>query len=228
MRRIINSWATIRPKMFTSTYKKWERNADHSAEIITNAGVNTEEQKNEILELNKNRIGLNVFALGEDIKGVPTANYKLLQAFEFQDDDIIVIGADDFECPNHWDSIILDCFKNFDGCIIFNDGNPEIQKPIITIPILTGRLLHKMNKIVYHPAYRHNYADNEFFANVSTLGEVVDLRLTKPNIIFEHRHWIFNKRPRDNADQFAVTHVDQDKATWEARSQLPIEERLKV
>lgn len=228
MRRIINSWATIRPKMFTNTYKKWTKNADFPGNIITNAGVNTKEQQWEIEKLNDNCDFLNVYALGDDIKGVPTANYKLLQAFEFKDDDIIVIGADDFECPKHWDSILIDCFKNFDGCLIFNDGNPEIQKPIITIPILTGRLLHKLNKIIYHPAYKHNYADNEFFANVSALGEVVDLRLTKPGIIFEHRHWIFNKRPMDSADTFAVTHVNDDQRTWETRSMMSVEERLKV
>ena len=53
----------------------------------------------------------------------------------------------------------------FDGTIIFNDGNPDRYKAIITIPILTGRLLKKLNGIVYHPAYKHNWADQEFYLN---------------------------------------------------------------
>ena len=164
MRRIINSWATIRPKMFTSTYQKWKRKADNN--FITNAGVNTEEQKQEIINLNPDDPNLNVFVLGDNVKGVPTANYKLLASFDFKNDDIIIIGADDFDCPKHWDSILHDCFKKYDGSIIFNDGNPDRFKAIVTIPVLTGRLLKKMNGIVYHPAYMHNWADQEYFINV--------------------------------------------------------------
>ena len=224
--RIINSWATIRPKMFTKTYQQWKRKAD--GQFITNAGVNTLEQKQEIERLNPDDPNLNIFVLGSDIKGVPTANYKLLAAFDFRDDDIIIIGADDFDCPKHWDSILLDCFKNFYGTIIFNDGNPDRYKAIVTIPVLTGRLLKKMNGIVYHPAYKHNWADQEYFINVTELGEVVDLRYAKPDIIFEHRHWLFSKRPKDFADEFAISKEREDNATWELRKNMPIEERLKV
>ena len=226
MRRIINSWATIRPKMFTKTYQQWKRKAKET--FIINAGVNTEEQKAEILALNPNDPNLNIFVLGDDIKGVPTANYKLLAAFDFNEDDIIIIGADDFDCPKHWDAILQDCYRNFDGSIIFNDGNPDRFKAIVTIPVLTGRLLKKMNGIVYHPAYKHNWADQEYYINVVELDEVVDLRYAKPDIIFEHRHWIFNKRPRDAVDTFAVTKEQEDHNTWEIRKNLPIEERLKV
>jgi len=226
MRRIINSWATIRPKMFTRTYKQWKLKAD--GDFITNAGVNNQEQADEIRALNPDDPNLNVFVLGEDTKGVPTANYKLLGSFDFQDDDIIIIGADDFDCPKHWDSILYDCFKKFDGSIIFNDGNPDRYKAIVTIPVLTGRLLKKMNGIVYHPAYKHNWADQEYYINVVELGEVVDLRYAKPEIIFEHRHWLFNKRQRDVVDTFAITKEREDHNTWERRKNLPIEERLKV
>jgi hypothetical protein len=227
-RRLIISWATIRAKMFTKTYEVWKRKASTDAVFITNAGVNTVAQKEEIEALNPNDPNLNVFALGDNIKGVPTANYKLLSAFEFKDSDIIIIGADDFDCPKNWDLIIRDCFENYDGSIIFEDGNPERMRPIITIPILTGRLLKKLNGIVYHPAYKHNYADNEFYLNVTELGEVVDLRTTKPDIIFEHRHWLFNKRPRDRVDTYAITEEGNDHITWDIRKTWPIAERLKV
>lgn len=214
--------------MFTTTYQIWKNKASPKAEFITNAGLNNDQQKNELLALNPNDPNLNAFALGDDIKGVPTANYKLLQAFEFKDDDIIIIGADDFHCPKNWDLIIRDCFENYDGSVIFEDGNPEKMRPIVTLPILTGRLLKKLNGIVYHPAYKHNYADNEFFLNVTELGEVVDLRPTKPEIVFEHRHWLFSKRPRDAVDTFAVTEESNDHKTWDYRKTLPIAERLKV
>ena len=166
MRRIINSWATIRPKTFTKTFNAWINKESGKSLIITNAGVNIEEQKKEIIDLNKEKNNLNVFVLGDDIKGVPTANYLLLKSFEFKDDDIIIIGADDFFPPNNWDLILLDCFKNYDGCIIFEDGNPERFRPIVTIPVLTGKLLKELNGVIYHPSYKHNYADNEFFFNI--------------------------------------------------------------
>lgn len=227
MRRIIISWATIRPKMFTQTYKQWKLKADNK-NFLTYVGCNTEEEKLQFEKLNPNNDNMITIPLGSDIKGVPTANYRLLQKLDFNDEDIIIIGADDFIPPKQWDSIIQDIYSRYDGCVIFNDGNPDRFKAIITIPILSGRLLKKMNKIIYHPAYFHNWADQEFFLNVTEMNEVADLRYFKPNIIFEHRHWLFQKRVADKVDQYAISKENEDRLTWEKRRNLPLEERLKV
>jgi hypothetical protein len=145
----------------------------------------------------------------------------------FLDNDAIILAAqDDQDCPHRWDEIVRKEFEGHDGAVFFNDG---IQKPpseANVMPCLTFGALKKLNRIIYHPDYRHLYCDNEFCRNCTELGLMKDVRLTNP-AVFQHNHYSKGGRKMDAVDARIAGDMEADRLTFERRMKLPLSERLK-
>ena len=211
-------WPTIRPDIFSITVQDWLKKATNSSRIKVVPIVNSQDHAK---TLN------NVIVTNPSEPGVTKALYSVTQNYEANDKDIIIVASDDFFPPSNWDSILLEEFSNFDGLLVFFDGIQD-SSSLVTIPILTFSALKKMNRIIYHPSYKHLWADVECYCNANELGILKDLRREKRHIIFEHRHYSIGKRSSDQVDAYANRFESTDRINYNKRIQLSLTERLKV
>ena len=208
-------WPTIRPLKMVEAYKHWCAKADQSTQVLTIA-VNTEEQKSQIPET------LGKTIVNNTKKGVVHAVNILSHNLDGPDDDIVILASDDMFAPEHWDTWLQNTLRGKTVGLHVNDGYNK--QDAITIPIMTMGCLRKLNMIIYHKSYIHQYSDTELYFNLKDLGLLLDVWNTSP--IFEHRHWVCNKRKIDKHDQFYAKVVGQDANNWSIRSKLPASERL--
>lgn len=209
-------WPTIRPLKMVEACKHWYAKADKSTQIILTIAVNTEEQKSQIPE------SLGEIAVDDTKKGVVHAVNILSHNLDGPDSDIVILASDDMFAPEHWDTWLLKILQDKTVGLRVNDGYNK--QDAITIPIMTMGCLRKLNMIIYHESYIHQYSDTELYFNLKDLGLLFDVWNNSP--IFEHRHWVCNKRQIDEHDQFYAKVVNQDASNWTIRSKLPASERL--
>jgi hypothetical protein len=218
-------WPTIRAEMFVSTFSIWKARAANIWNVRVSAMVKDEEQVKCLL-----RNTPMVMATPGNTS-LPKALYQMCNdtviLSKAKDDDIVCVPQDDLFPPQQWDKIILDEFKDFDGAICFNDGIQQYPVPVCTFPCLTVAALKKLNRIIFHPVYRHLYCDQEYFLNCKELGIMKDLRQTNLTL-FEHRHHCIKARPADAIDEKISNNEGIDRNMFKARMTLPIAERLTV
>jgi len=103
--------------------------------------------------------------------------------------NILIIISDDFDCPQMWGKNIIDATVGMRDWIMKTpDG---IQKRIITLPIM-DRVYYERFGYIYHPDYRHMWADTEMTDVAERTG-----RLIKSNIPFVHNHYSIGKSEKD-------------------------------
>lgn len=103
--------------------------------------------------------------------------------------DIIIQIADDFDCPLHWDEILLTALEGkSDYLVKTQDG---LQPFLITLPIM-DRAYYNRFGYIYNPSYKHMFCDTEMTA----IGHMLDRVITLP-LIFTHNHYTTGKSPKD-------------------------------
>src|SRR5690606_7589151 len=105
-----------------------------------------------------------------------------------------------------------------------NDGHQ--YGGCVTIPILSFECLLKLNRVIYHPSYNHQYSDAEFFNNIHQMNLVKDVR--NGPIMFEHRHWACSKRGIDSIDTIINAYSAKDRTNYRNRLAISVQERLVV
>jgi len=126
-------------------------------------------------------------------------------------DYITIVVSDDFSCPEHWDTLLLDALKGKSDFIVkTQDG---IQKTLITLPIM-DRVYYERFGYVYHPDYLHMHADEEMTIVGHMLGRVIDLPL-----VFPHNHYTVGGMQMDAINA-------KNNATW-AHGASTLERRAK-
>lgn len=217
--------------MFTQNYSDWIASAKDNSRIDTIVAVNTEEQKKEIETKFPNTT---VIAIGDNL-GVCKPIYEITKDLEINDDDILIAMFDDVSCIKNWDDYLEKLFIDYTGAVLINDGiqNPDVsQAPIlvaITMPVMDGRTLKKLNRIIFHPDYMHYYADNEIYTNLTELNLIKDIRM-EDTTVFQHRHYYkVNKRKLDAVDQAIIAKCGSpDRIVYDKRMALPLNKRLEV
>lgn len=125
--------------------------------------------------------------------------------------DLIVVVSDDFDCPEHWDTLLLNALKGREDFLVkTQDG---IQKTLITLPIM-DRKYYERFCYVYEPGYYHMFSDQEMTAVGHMLGKVIDLPL-----VFPHNHYSVGGMKKDAINA-------KNDATW-IQGQNYFDERLK-
>lgn len=103
--------------------------------------------------------------------------------------DILIVVSDDFDCPEHWDTMLLQALEGKeDFCVKTKDG---IQPTLMTLPILDRNYYNRFGYI-YHPDYLHMYSDQEMTAVAHMLGRNVDV-----DLLFPHNHYSTKKFVKD-------------------------------
>jgi hypothetical protein len=134
--------------------------------------------------------------------------------------DLIIVISDDTDCPEHWDTSLLQQIEYTedqqyaplkDFCIKTDDG---LQPTLITMPIM-DRVYYERYGYVYHPDYKHMFADQELTAVAMMTGKYIKLDLK-----FPHNHYSTGKTPKDAINS-------KNDATWSQGERL-FNERLKT
>jgi hypothetical protein len=221
MKKIYLISATIRPDVYKDTLKVWLSRASNESAIKIDIIADTPEDQKQID--NCKLYGLPAFGITK-----PLTKLTLDLVSRVKDDDIIVVMSDDFFPPENWDTYLLGFYKNNTGALSvkvdgLNDGGRSV---IVSIPIIDGYTLKKLNGYIYHPAYNHHYSDNELYDNLLFLNLLhIDNNEDAPK--FEHKHWTTSGRKRDESDLNNAKYDSIDKKTYTHRKQLNFEERVK-
>lgn len=232
--RIILLHPTLRVEVFKHNEKVWQqRRARVSGvegtswtNVVTYVGVNTLEEAKLLEKYNS------IVTRPKGI-GVCEPLQKMVDHLRdyIKDDDIIVVKSDDFLPPESWDTYLIEKLEGKSGVLMVRDGyqkpdSSNMQEPCVTIPILTGSALKKLNYKIYPTAYHHMFSDCELYLNAKELGILIDDRL-EDTTMFEHLHWAAGKRKNDVVDQGYNAYWRDDEYVWNWRKKMSVDERIK-
>lgn len=123
--------------------------------------------------------------------------------------DIFIVMSDDFDCPEHWDTLLLEALEGKSDFIVkTQDG---LQPTLITLPIL-DKVYYNRFGYVYHPDYLHLHSDEEMTIVGHMLGRVITLPL-----LFPHNHYTTGKMQMDAINE-------KNNSTW-AHGQRTLDRR---
>lgn len=187
------SWK--RPELALHCYNTWMENADKPEEIeyiLCLAGKDPKMAQYTA-----------AFAGTENIRICIVSNNGLIPqmntAAEISSGNLLIGVSDDFVCPMHWDTTLLnDLAGKEDYVVKTQDG----QQPwIITLPMM-DRAYYDRFGYIYQPDYAHMFGDTE----MTHVGDMLGRTITLPHL-FEHQHYTSGKNPKDETNE-------QNDATW--------------
>ena len=186
-----------RAEIANQVRKEWLNKADNEIEYIFRLDIDDkQETKYEGRSIiNKNRSAIDAINRGA----------------EYASGDLFIVVSDDFSCPEHWDTLLIEALKGkSDYCVKTQDG---LQPTLMTLPIM-DRVYYNRFGYIYYPEYRHLFCDQEMTAVAHMLGKAIRLP-----IFFPHNHYTTGKFKPD-----AIT--TRNNATWQQGEKL-FNERLK-
>ena len=131
------------------------------------------------------------------------------KAAEIATGDLFVVVSDDFDCPEHWDSLLINELQGKDDyCVKTQDG---LQPTLITLPIIDRKYYDRFGYI-YNPIYTHMYADTEMTVVAHYLGKVINL-----DLFFEHKHYSTGKFKMDKISMRNNSSYPSGKKIYEQR-----------
>lgn len=216
-------WPTIRPAVAIAQANKWREaaGADSSSEYFQiQFGINDEAHRKPFEDAGES------YAWYDVRPGVCATATRMSRAVSAmcEDSDIIVLASDDFTVPVGWSEYLREQYIGFDGALIVNDGY-KIETDIIPLPILSGKLLKRMNGVIYNPVYHHVFSDNELYDIVSEMRLVRNRRDSEAPK-FAHKHWIYGARKKDEFDRRYDTWWAEDEKLFRKRKAWPIEKKI--
>lgn len=103
--------------------------------------------------------------------------------------DLFIVVSDDFDCPEHWDTLLLKALEGQSDFIVkTQDGH---QSWIITLPILDKKYYARF-EYIYPPHIKHMFADTW----MTHVADLLDKKITL-NLFFEHLHYSAGKGTKD-------------------------------
>lgn len=179
-----------RPEIALKTAKNWFLKADLPFEYILSLdsdGLKGYEIFKDFLIENKRGICINkgYIVFRDNKSAIEAINYASINS----KGDIIIVISDDFDCPEHWDTLLLKALEGKKDFIVkTQDG---LQKTLITLPIM-DRTYYDRFGYIYHPDYKHMHCDEEMTIVGHMLGRIITL-----DLLFPHNHYTTGKFKKD-------------------------------
>jgi len=231
MNKINLLWCTIRTSNFPIFYSNWYKATKIKERVKVHVLVSTQSEEDYLKKYFESiNQDFRIVVFNPPYPGVCLPSYKLSSTLEYDENDIIVFGSDDFTPPNEWDEYLINKLKGKKGVLFVRDGyqapdSSNMLHPAITIPIMKGSALTAMNKIIYNPVYHHMFSDCELYLVAKDMGLLIDDRI-KDSTTFEHHHHAAGKRQADNFDRSYYQNWKMDELTWHNRKFLPTREKI--
>lgn len=201
MRTISIIHPTRRPQQAFDTCFRWLFNADmkHVLEYIV-AVDDTDFNDYHTFKKNIDYDGLQIFRSNSK-----NAIQAINNAAQVARGDLFVVVSDDFNCPNAWDTLLVnELFGKEDFLLKTDDG---LQPTLVTLPILDRKYYDRFGYI-YYPSYSHMWSDTEMTAVALMTG-----RYLKSDLKFPHDHYSTGRSQKDEVN------VKAD-ATWHQGEEL--------
>lgn len=195
-----------RPLMAWETVRKWMNNAHDIDNIEYLLSIDESDPKlnNYSFQVYTHEIQI---LIGMNNSAIEAINNAVTES----KGNIFIVVSDDFDCPMHWDKLLLNALEGKEDFVVkTEDGG---QPWIITLPIL-DRIYYNRFGYVYHPGYVHLFADTEMSHVASMLGKTIDLP-----IAFKHLHYTTGAMKKDAINE-------RNDKTWNQGEALYLE-RLK-
>lgn len=193
-----------RPLMALQAFDEWTRKAFSKDSIEYILSIDTSDRDQNHYFDNSENTGVNV---------IINANRSIVDAVnraaEIAKGDIMVVVSDDFGCPDAWDTILVNHFKDVESPMILhvNDG---IQDRVCTLPII-NRAYYQLFGYIYHPHYFSMFADDDLTECAKKIGAYkADFSL-----LFQHRHYINGMNKRDTTYD-----RENSKLAWEVGKRI--------
>ncbi len=218
-------WPTVRPAKMLKTLDHWMEMSSGKHDINLTVAVNTEADGD---DLQQSVARSKIMVTGTERLGPVLPVYKLgrnLINKNHEHSDVVIVISDDFFSFKDWDEWITNELKGTTAGLMVHDGYQKREGRAMTLPIMTFGALKALNGIIYHPDYHWEFCDNELFENLTALGMLKETRDGGPT--FRHEHWVTGHRVKDEHDMHGASKSPEDKATFERRMKLSLEERLK-
>lgn len=185
-----------RPEMAFETAKLWAYNATHQRRIQYILSLDNDEPElkkyQDCFYHLKRYFGQSEIVMANNKNVVMAANSGATKAIG----EIFILISDDFKCETGWDDYILENINpEKEEALRVNDGLQPIEKMILTLPILTKKLYHKLG-FIYYPEYSGIKADDDL-AEICLAMKCLKRDFSK---VFQHDHWVNKKKGRDSTN----------------------------
>lgn len=129
------------------------------------------------------------------------------RAADISHGEILVMLSDDFDCPEHWDTRIVEAMAGHEGCVLKTfDG---LQKWIVTLAIM-DRAYYNLQGHFYFPQYKHMFCDTDMTHKAELEGRLI----IRNDIVFPHNHYSQGKSKKDNTSERADATWNQGEAIY--------------
>lgn len=189
-----------RPEMANITIGRWLKRADNPSEIEYLLSLDKSDHcKDDYIAPYHTQVLVN-----DNSSAIEAINVATKQA----KGNLLIVVSDDFDCPMHWDKLLLEALDGKEDFIVkTQDGQ---QDWICTLPILDRKYYERFG-YVYNPSYRHMFADTEFTHVAHMLGRVIDLPIS-----FPHLHYTTGSMTKDAINE-------KNDATWNQGERIYID-----
>lgn len=196
-----------RPKMAYDTFCEWVEKADDLNNFEYILSVDLDDVS--LIDYGKWQAPDNFFVLANTNKtAIEAINFAAFHA----KNEVFIVLSDDFSCPEHWDTLLLNELEGKSDFIVkTRDG---LQPTLITLPILDRQYYNRFG-YVYNSEYVHMWSDTEMTVVGHMLGRVIEV-----DIMFEHLHYTTGKSKKDEINA-------RNDASWRQGEKL-FTERLKI
>jgi len=104
-------------------------------------------------------------------------------AAQYATGNILIYLSDDFDCPQHWDRLIVERLKGLKMAGLEVSDAYQTNRNLLTIPIITRDLYDKWG-FFWHPDFKSMFCDNFMFEQIKREGIIVEAM----DLVFEHKH----------------------------------------
>lgn len=134
--------------------------------------------------------------------------------------EIFIYLSDDFECPQNWDTIIIESVRNLcpkqpEWLLKVDDCLQPFHADVVTIPIMSRALYNRLGYF-WHPGYKSMFVDQDLLHTCINNNWL----LLDESLKFPHLHYSNSKAPMDETYKASSAHWDSGKAFYHKRKQL--------
>lgn len=134
--------------------------------------------------------------------------------------EIFIYLSDDFECPQNWDTLIIESVRNLcpkqpEWLLKVDDCLQPFHADVVTIPIMSKALYNRLGYF-WHPGYKSMFVDQDLIHTCINNNWL----LLDESLKFPHLHYSNSKAPMDETYKASSAHWDSGKAFYHKRKQL--------
>jgi len=129
--------------------------------------------------------------------------------------DILIYLSDDFNCPHHWDLLVIKrslAQNRKEWLMKVDDGLQPFDVKVLTIPIMSNYLYQKLGYFWY-PEYKSMFVDEDLYHTAANM----DALFMAPEITFKHHHHSLGLCENDETYSRSEKNWDQGKELFAHR-----------